>query len=218
MQVNQWYVTFIFSLNRCLIWINESCTADLTNLRVTVMIKHLGLCPKPSCFKGVGSDLPEWMQIFILREHFGWRKCDLHKIWSVALCVCNRETSQKLFGADIILYEQIGKHLKSLWHTRPLQQLCWWLKSLLNEQILSIICQLGSQRKTVLVYTGAFKATVSPYTMWPWRAKECFNNSLMERASKCAKRHTAHGSTQQWCGERAPDSGSNAQICWTFVF
>lgn len=90
MQVNQWHVTFIVSLKRCLKWIIEckSCTANLlTYLRVNVMIKHLGLCSKPPCSKGKWSGLPEWMQIFILGEHFGWRKCDLHKIWSASLCV-----------------------------------------------------------------------------------------------------------------------------------
>lgn len=108
---------------------------------------------------------------------------------------------------------QIGKHLKSLrFDTRPLQQLCWWLKSLLNEQVLSIICQLGSQRKTGLIYTGAFKDTVSPYTTWPWRAKECLNNSLMERISKCAERHPARGSMHRWCGQRAQDLSLMLQI------
>lgn len=144
------------------------------------------------------------MQIFVLREHFGWRKCDLHKIWSVALWVCSKETSQEPLGTHTILSSQIGKHLRSLrFDTRPLQQLCWWLKSLLNEQVLSIICQLGSQRKTGLIYTGAFKDTVSPYTTWPWRAKECLNNSLMEHISKYTERHPAHGSIHRWCGQRA---------------
>lgn len=90
MQLNQWHVTFIVSLKRCLKWIIERkfCTANLlTYLGVNVVIKHLGLCSKPPCSKGKRSDLPEWMQIFILGEHFGWRKCDLHKIWSAALCV-----------------------------------------------------------------------------------------------------------------------------------
>lgn len=112
MQVNQWHVTFIVSLKRCLKWIIEckSCTANLlTYLRVNVVIKHLGLCSKPPCSKGKWSGLPEWMQIFILGEHFGWRKCDLHKIWSFS--VCSKETSQKLSGTHIILYERIKKHL-----------------------------------------------------------------------------------------------------------
>lgn len=151
------------------------------------------------------------MQIFVLREHFGWRKCDLHKIWSVALCVCSKETSEELLGTHTILSSQIGKHLKSLRSdTRPLQQLCWWLKSLLIEQVLSIICQLGGQRKTGLV--------VSPYTTWPWRAKECWNNSLMERISKCAKRHPAPGSMHRWCGQRAQDLGFTVQIWITEFF
>lgn len=106
---------------------------------------------------------------------------------------------------------EVGKHLKSL--RFDTQQLCWWLKSLLNEQVLSIICQLGSQRKTRLIYTGAFKDTVSPYTTRPWRAKECLNNSLMERISKCAERHPARGSMHRWCGQRAQDLGFMVQIC-----
>lgn len=57
------------------------------NLIVDDQIKLLGLWFKLALSEAKRSDLTEWMQIFVLGEHFGRRKCHLHKIWSAALCV-----------------------------------------------------------------------------------------------------------------------------------
>lgn len=154
-KVNQWHVTFIFSLKSCLKWILErkSCTANLlTYLRVNVVIKNLCLCSKPPCSKGKRSDLPEWMQIFILREHFGWRKCDLHKIWSAPLCL-QQENIPEAFGEHTLFCTNRSESICNSLSFDTLVHFssCWWLKSLLNAQSLSIACQLSSKIKAVLI-------------------------------------------------------------------
>lgn len=77
----------MFSMSFFLAQVLSTIANPRLDLSVDEQIKLLSLWSKPILSKAKRSDLTEWMQIFVLREHFGWRKCDLHKIWSAALCV-----------------------------------------------------------------------------------------------------------------------------------